>query len=252
MTRSTFLAALALAGCSQQQAADTPPVAEPPAVVIVPEPSGSMTTAPEPKAQPAAPVQPPSPPPAFAFTPDLTGQALPRVVAPQIPVKLPGERFGGEPKPRATPAKFLNPETTARDNYALPPILPAKPVAANPAAPPEKVPLNLGARTGDIPAKPVLPVAAVVTPRARDVNLPPPAPVLGRPLNDRVPLDDPTAEAGNAVVVAGAAKVPLTTSGFLKVAVPDPFELGAQVKPNVPAAAEPAVAPVAVNPQRVK
>lgn len=153
---------------------------------------------------------------------------------------------------RATPAKFLDPETTARASYVPPPILPAKPVAAKPAAPPEKMPLGLGAGAGDVPAKPVLPVVAVVTPRARDVNLPPAPPVLGRPLNDRVPLDDPTAEAGNAVVVAGAVPVPLGVSGFLKVAVPDPFELGAQVKPNVPPAVEPAVAPVEINPQRVK
>ena len=84
------------------------------------------------------------------------------------------------------------------------------------------------------------------------MNLPPAAPVLGRPLNERVSLDDPTGELGNAVVVSGAAKVPAPANGFVKVSVPDPFELGEQVKPKVPATAEPSAAPVTVNPQRVK
>ncbi len=203
----------------------------------------------DPKPQPPAPVQLP---PTFAFAADLTGQALSRVVSPQVPVKLAGERFGGEPKPRAVPAKFLDPDSTARASYALPPVLPAKPGEPKLAAPPEKVPVGLGAGADDVPAKPVLPVAPVVTERARDVNLPPPAPTLGRPLNDRVPFDDPTSETGNAVVTAGTVAVPLATSGFLKVTVPDPFELGEQVKPSVPAAAEPSAAPVVVNPQRVK
>jgi hypothetical protein len=40
--------------------------------------------------------------------------------------------------------------------------------------------------------------------------------------------------SGNATVVANAVPVTLAPSGFLKVTVPDPFELGAQVKPGVP------------------
>lgn len=96
------------------------------------------------------------------------------------------------------------------------------------------------------------PVAAADTPRARDVNLPPPAPTLGRPLTDRVPLDDPTSDLGNSVIVSSSAKVLLSLSSFLKVVVPDPFELASQVKPKVPATAEPSAAPVVVNPQRVK
>ncbi len=114
------------------------------------------------------------------------------------------------------------------------------------------MPVDFGAGADGAPAKPVLPVAVVETERARDVNLPPPAPVLGRPATDRVSLDDPTGEFGNAVVVAGAVKVPLAVSGFQKVAIPDPFELAEHVKPKVPATAEPSVQPVPVNPQRVK
>jgi hypothetical protein len=146
----------------------------------------------------------------------------------------------------------LEPVALAPAKHALPPVPFAKFAAAKPANPPEKVPLDLGSGTHDVPAKPVLPVAKVETPRARDANLPPPAPVLGRPASDRVPFDDPTAEIGNAAVAGSSVKVAMSPSEFRKAEVPDPFELGAQVKPKVPATAEPSAKPVVVNPQRVK
>jgi hypothetical protein len=156
------------------------------------------------------------------------------------------------PKPRTVPNRILDPDANPRASYAPPPLLPARPAALRPVSPDEKVPVNFGVGAENGPAKPVLPVAAVVTERARDVNVPPPAPVLGRPASDRVSLDDPTSELGNAEVVAGAAKAALAPSGFLKVDVPDPFELAEQVKPKVPPSAEPSPAPIPVNPQRVK
>ncbi len=250
--RVVFLLApypLLLAGCAQPQAAESASEAEPVKVAIAPQPVN--TPAADPKAQP--PAQPaPTPPPTFAFPADLAGQAIARVVAPDVSRPLPVERVGLASKPRAVPAKVLDPDAITRAKYVPPPVLPASAVASRPAAPPEKVPLNLGAGADNIPAKPVLPVAAVVTERARDVNLPPAAPTLGRPVTDRVSLDDPTSEFGNAAVVAGQVKVPLAVSGFFKAVIPDPFELGEQVKPKVPAAAEPSPAPVPVNPQRVK
>jgi len=88
--------------------------------------------------------------------------------------------------------------------------------------------------------------------RSRDVNRPPALPTLGRPLAERVSLDDPTAEFGHAAVVNPAVKVPLAPSAFLKVSLPDPFEYGEQVKPKLPPAAEPGLTPVPVDPPRVK
>ena len=84
------------------------------------------------------------------------------------------------------------------------------------------------------------------------MNLPPALPKLGRPLNERVSLDDPTAELGNAAIANPVVKVPLTPAAFLKVGIPDPFELGDQVKPKVAPADEPGLTPVPVNPRRVK
>lgn len=248
MTRSTLLVVFVLAGCAQQQ----PPVPDPePAVVIAPEP---VAPAPEPAPQPPAPPvpKPLEPPPTFKFTPDLTGQAVSKVVTPNIPMELRVDRFGGEPKARPVPAKYLDPAPLAPVVHALPPVFPAKPGATKPVAPREQVPLALGAGAHALPAAVVLPVAPVVTERARDVNLPPPAPMLGRQGVERVPFDDPTSEVGNAVVVTNAVPVPLGVSGFLKVAVPNPFELAEQIKPSVPPAAEPSARPVEVNPQRIK
>jgi hypothetical protein len=243
--------ALALAGCGQQTS--EAPHGQPAAVALAPQPVAG-----EPKVQPVAavpqPQQPKSEPPGptFTFTPDLTGKGLSHVVAPSVVGSLSGDHARAVPKPRTVPSKVMDPDATGRASYEPPLLLPPKPVASRPGNPPEKVPINFGAGADDVPAKPVLPVTPVVTERARDVNVPPPAPVLGRPASDRVSLDDPTSELGNAEVVAGVVKAPLAQSGFLKVVVPDPFELADQVKPKVTPGTEPSPAPVTVNPQRVK
>lgn len=253
ITRYSSLVTLLGSGCAQQQAAESASEPAVVAVVIAQPVSGPGADAlpqPAPAAQPPAPPAPP--PPTFAFPADLTGQGLARVVAPDVTRPLPAERVGAGPRPRAVPEKVLDPDAFARVGFAPPPVLPPRPTAPKPVAPPEKVPVNFGAGADGGPAKPVLPVAVVATERARDANLPPPAPVLGRPVADRASLDDPTGEFGNAAVVAGVVPVPLAASGFQKVAIPDPFELAEHVKPPVPAPAEPSAQPVPVNPQRVK
>ncbi len=252
ITRYSSLVTLLGSGCAQQQAAESASEPAAVAVVIAPDVPGGASMTPAPAQPPAQPPAPPAPPPTFAFPGDLTGRGLARVVAPDVTRPLPAERVGAGPRPRAVPEKVLDPDAAPRAGFAPPPVLPPRPTAPKPVAPPEKVPVNFGAGADGGPAKPVLPVAVVATERARDATLPPPAPVLGRPVADRASLDDPTGEFGNAAVVAGAVKVPLAASGFLKVAIPDPFELAEHVKPPVPATAEPSVQPVPVNPQRVK
>jgi hypothetical protein len=234
----------ALAGCSQQPShVESAQAADPPTVVVAPRPAAAQ---PKPKVETLPPA-----PTTFPFPADLAGKAVEKAVAPNVTRPLPAERAGSAPLPRAIPAKLLDPDPVARARYAPPPLLPAKSAVPKPVAPKERLPLDSGAGT-PLPEKPVLPVSAVVTPRARDVNLPPPAPALGRPASDRVPFDDPTNDFGNAEVVSGSVKVPLSPSSFLKASVPDPFELGAQVKPKVPASAEPSAAPVPLNPRRAR
>lgn len=233
-----------VAGCSQQPtAAPAPPDLS--QVQLAPD-------APAVAAAPGAPQQPaaPAPPPEFAFAPDLGGRAVARAVAPNLSKPLAVERAPNVPKARAVPERVLNPEAGDRARFVPPP--PALPPlsGARPAPPAERVPLDLGARADAPPAKPVLPVAAVATPRARDASLPPPAPVLGRQYAERASLADPTEEAGNAAATANTVAVALGVAGFVKVSVPDPFELGDQVRPRVPAAADPSALPVPVNPAR--
>jgi hypothetical protein len=192
------------------------------------------------------------PPVASPYPIDIGGRAVERAVAPNLPALPPTERFGTAPMPRIIPTRLLNPEANANVNLALPPVMPAKPVPALLVQPPERVPFDIGNGAAALPAKPALPVAAAVTERSRDVNLPPPLPMLGRPLADRVSLDDPTAELSNAAIANAPVKVPLTSAAFLRVWLPDPFELAEQIKPKVPPSAEPGLSPVPVNPRRVK
>ncbi|MBA4065536.1 MAG: hypothetical protein C0501_17835 [Isosphaera sp.] len=250
-TRYSVLIPLGLVGCSPP-AADGPAPAAPNVVLAAPAPT------PDPPAVPVAarpdPAPPPKPadPPPFEYPADLGGRAVARVVAPGLPPLPPAERFGAAPRLRTPPARLLDPDPVSKVRYVPPPLTVPTAVAVRPAAPRERVPADLGAGAADVPARPTFPVAAGVTERARDVNLPPPLPTLGRPPADRVPFDDPTAEAAHAAVTGPAVRVPPPRAGFLRVAVPDPFELGGQVRPRVPPAAEPGLVPVVVDPRRVK
>ena len=95
-----------------------------------------------------------------------------------------------------------------------------------------------------------MPTSPVETPRARDVKVPPDLPPLARQLPDRASLDDPTADAGNAAVVARSVAVMLAVAPFVRVSLPDPFELAEQVRPVVPPPAEPGLQPVPADPRR--
>jgi hypothetical protein len=254
MPRRFFLvAALGLAGCSQQPAPPAAPNAVAVAAVNPPAPPPAVALPPAPAApQPPAKVEPPAPPPAFAFPADTAGKALPAVVAPRVPAAPPVERFGAAPVGRTPPARVVAPDVPGKIVYAAPPLLPAPAAGLKPVAPPERVPFDLGSGAAAVPTRPVLPEAPVATPKARDVNLPPDLPPLAREVKDRASLDDPTAEPANAGIVTRSPVPALGPAAFLRVALPDPFELGAQVKPAVPAAAEPAGTPVPVNPPRPK
>lgn len=238
-------------GCSQAQPDAPAPAVDLSKVQLVPDAPGvPASVIPQPPAQPPKPPEPP--PPEFKFAPDLGGKAVARAVAPNITKPLALDRTPPAPKPRAVPERVLNPDAVTRADFAPPPLLPPKPPAAKPTNPAERVPLELGVGADAPPAKPVLPTAAVETPRARDVNLLPPPPALGRQYTERASLDDPTTETGNSAATANTVPVALAPSAFLKLGIPDPFELLEQVKPKVPATAEPSALPVPVNPPRAK
>jgi hypothetical protein len=255
MTRFAPLAlSLGLFGCGQQPA-DTPapgPATQTPANVVVAAGPTEPSSATQPVTALVSQAQPKPPePPAFEYPADLGGKAVQKAVAPDRPA-LAAEGFATGPKPRKLPVRLLDPDPVAKVRHSLPPLLPKKAASVKPIAPPERVPVALGAGADDVPARPTFPIAAGVTERARDVKLPPAMPTLGRPLSERVSLDDPTAEVGNAAITSPPVKVSVAPAAFLKVSVPDPFEFGSQIKPKVLPTADPGLAPVVVDPQRVK
>ena len=242
--------ALLLGGCAQQPQAEAQPQGQSVAVEVKnPEPdaAGSIEQPVVPKTGESNPAPIP-----FEYPADLGGRAVVKAVTPSAPPPVPTPRAGDLPKARALPTRLLNPETITKAAYTPPPVLPAKSVAVQLVPPVERVPVDIGNGAGALPAKPTLPVAVPITERSRDVSLPPPLPTFGRPLADRVSLDDPTAEFGNAAIASPLVKVPLTPAAFLRVGLPDPFEMAEQIKPKVPPSAEPGLTPVPINPRRVK
>jgi hypothetical protein len=254
MLRTTIvLSALGLAGCAQRSEQQTVAVAAPVIALDQPAPPVPPLTPDKPEAKPATPAaQTPvaQTPAGFEYPADLGGQAVSKAVAPEVPAVTTAERFGKTPRPRKVSSKLLHPEHVAATSYTPPPVQQARLGNVRIGSPKEVIPLDLG--HGVLGARPSMPIAAGITERARDVNLPPTMPTLGKPAADRVSLDDPTGELGHAAIIAPVVSVPLAPSEFTKVSLPDPFELAAQVKPNVPPKDQPGLQPVPVSPPRIK
>ncbi|MFO0825232.1 MAG: hypothetical protein U0792_19285 [Gemmataceae bacterium] len=254
MIRSALLLNVVFVGCSQNpEQSPAAPTAEVTAAVAAVASDGSPNPIEPIAARPQPQPKPPEPPTVFDYPADLGGKAVVKAVTPTVTTPLATEKVpAATPKPQTPPSRLLDPDPITKATYVPPPVLPPKPAEARLTAPPERVPVDLGWLAEDVPAKPTFPVAAGISERARDVKLPPALPILGRPFTERVSLDDPTAEFGNAGIVAPLVKVQVPQAGFLRVSLPDPFELGEQVKPRVPPTADPGLTPVVVNPQRVK
>ncbi|MFO0805643.1 MAG: hypothetical protein U0791_21280 [Gemmataceae bacterium] len=259
MKRFIPVALIGFASCSPPAAPPEPAVEVSSATTTEPvKPTTPKVEAPAPKAEtPVVPVQPkkeeaPPPPKSFPFPAGEAGKLLPDVVRPPMPAMPATEKFGAAPKPRAASKLLNDPDALPKLTHSAPLLNSPKPATGSPTAPPERVPFDLGFGSAAVPAKPAFPEAPGINERARDVNLPPDLIPLGRQAADRASLDDPTAEPGNAMIVTKSPFPELGIAAFLRVAIPDPFELGEQVKPKVPATAEPAAAPVVVTPQRMK
>jgi hypothetical protein len=237
VTRHSSLVTLLALGC-----------ARPPAPVEL----GGVAVAAAPAAGADAPGSPaqtpatdaPDPPPAFPFPDDPAGRALPAVVAPPAGAAIPADRSAG-PKPRTPPARVESPDPPLKATFTLPPLSPGAATAGMSAIRPPVVPPTFGAWAAATPPRAKLPNPPGVTARGPDIAaVPPPAPTA-RPVTERPPADDPVAAAGDAVVTRPAAVV-LGAAGFVRVVIPDPFELAGHVR----ASPRPADEPVAVPPRR--
>lgn len=259
MKRFIPIAVFGLASCSPPAAPPEPAVEVAAATTTEPvKPATPKVETPVPKAEtPAVPVQPkketpPEPPKSFPFPAGEAGKLLPDVVRPPMPAMPAVEKLGATQKPRAASKLLNDPDALPKHTYSPPVVNSPKPATGAPSTPPERVPFDLGFGAAAVPAKPALPEAPGIAVKAPDVNELPDLVPLARQVPDRASIDDPTAEPGNAVIVTKSPFPAIGIAAFLRVAIPDPFELGEQVKPKVPAMAEPAAAPVVVNPQRVK
>ncbi len=258
--RSAFvlITVCGLASCSQHAPPPPPDVVviadptPPTSVVDVPEILPTPSAGSDPVAIAKTPAVPQPPPTTFPFPADAAGQALPNVVASPAPAPLPVERFAAVRTVRAASNRTVNPDPLPKVAYSPRPLLPAHPSGLRPIAPTERVPFDIGFGSTAVPARPALPNPPGETTRARDLNVPPPLNPVGRHLPDRASLDDPTADTGNAAIVSRSPTPDLPPAAFLKVTLPDPFELADQVKPKVAPTAEPGLAPVTVPPRRPK
>lgn len=224
-----------VAGCARQPA---PAELEPVAVVVeapVAHTPGSPGIDPPAPAKPADP-----PPPAFPFPDDPAGRALPGVVAPPQ-ATLRAERAAG-PTPRTPPARVVEPDPPAKPPLTLPPLPPGAVTSKPPNLP--RLPAGFGMWAAVAPPRATLPVPPGVTARGPNVAAVPPPPATAKPAPERPSGDDPAAAAGDAL--ARPAPVVLGVAGFVRVVVPDPFELAEHVRAVPP----PAVQPVPVPPRR--
>jgi hypothetical protein len=220
-----LLAAAAGAGVTARlMTADAPASPRPVARL---EPAAGREVAPAPR--PAAPP--------FRFAGDRGGKQVELALAPAAPAVPPPAVTG--PRPRAAAAE--------RTEFALPtPTVAAAPLpvsprrAARPSPPPERVP---AATTVILVVRlPEGPLVADRKPAA--AGLPP----LARPVPDRVSVEDPTADLSTARIVHTVLPVPRLAVPFLRLMLPDPFELAGQIR--LPPMPELATAPVTVPPAR--
>jgi hypothetical protein len=228
-------AALELASCGQSPA--------PPAVTVAPAVA-------EPKAEPA-PAEPvakngPAPVPdggTFRFPDDPGGKALAKMLTPAAPPPMPAP-VPAAPRDRKLPAFLDTPTPPLPDAASSPPRLALPPVkAVRPVPLPERVPTDLGAVIPDLPARPEIAAGSLTRIPARDLSKPAELPILSpKPVADRAPLTDPTAEFTAASVISPSLPLRTEPAGFVRINLPDPFENAEAGKIRTP---------VVENPNRV-
>lgn len=238
MSRTASLVLVFMAGCARPSSDQTPLPELPEALAVVEK--ATITAAASQNTE------------SFDIASDLGGYVVARAVALDTPALAPIERFAVAPRPRIAPVNLIDPDSLPKVILIRRPFPPPVSSTVRLDPPAERVPPDLGSGAGAVPTKPKLPFAAQPTKRSRDVNLPPPLPSLARQVADRVGFEDPTTEFGNTVVTDPRVSATFSPAPFLKVGVPDPFELAEQIKPTIPRTAEPGLTPVIVNPRRVK
>jgi len=228
----------AAAGCARSSVAlDAPLESDHPLVVVA-------QAQPAPTAVPAAT---PASQESFAFPADKGGQAMGQLLRP--PATLPAlADVPPGPRPLPPPREVAHPAVPLPRNAANPAAPPGpKTAVLRPRALPEDAPLAKQSNQPVVPALRELATGARLQVPSRNVNDPVPLTILGLPLADRVPLDDPTMEA--SVSAALAVKPPARTEPipFTPTNLPDPFANAQAVKLRTQPPEQPE--PVAATPK---
>ncbi|HEX3148848.1 MAG TPA: hypothetical protein VHR66_12275 [Gemmataceae bacterium] len=179
----------------------------------------------------------------FRFPEDLGGRALAKSLTPAVPPAL-STPAPAAPRERKLPAFLDAPTPPLPDAASSPPRLGLAPnKEARPVALPDRVPLELGGVIPELPTRAEITPGPLTRTEGRDVAKPADLPILSaKPIGDRAPLIDPTAEFTAASVISPSLPLRTTQADFVRINLPDPFEHVDAAKPRTP---------VAENPNRV-
>ena len=225
-------AVVGLLGCGQSPA---PPVVATPAVVAAQADAASDA--------PAERVAKNDPTPdggSFAFPDDAGGKALAKALTPAAPPAMPAV-LPAAPRERKLPAYLDAPTPPLPDAASSPPRLALPPIkAVRPVALPDRVPPDLGGVMPDLPPRPEVPAGSLTRIPARDLSQPAELPSLSpKPVTDRAPLADPTAEFTAASVISPTLPLRTEPAGFVRINLPDPFENADAARVRTPVVEDP-------------
>ncbi len=246
MNKSSLLAlgGFAILGCNEPPKPNEDPVA-----VVQP----ALPTVPTNGTTPIVKVQDPQTPkpvePVAKLPEDLGGKAVQKSLMPTL--TMPAEVAGPKaPKARVTDLDRgeLPAAPTAWKVPSVPLLPKVKP--AKPSIPPERAPADLGHASAEnlgavkFAEKPLVRAEAPVNAGATDV------PALARQIVERSPVEDPTAEISASKLIETIFPYPVGPLPFVKVTIPDPFELAEQLKGKLPRETEFGTAPSVVPPEK--
>ena len=239
MTRTRLLLAALAAGLTSCNQSPAPPAAAiAPAVV---DPDGEPTKGNQSIKQIAmAEPAPVADGGAFAFPDDAGGKALAKTLPPTVPPAMPASTPVAPREPKL-PDFLVAPAPPLPDAASSPPRLALAPTREpRPVPLPDRVPLDLGGVIPDLPTRPELVTGSLTRTEGRDVSQPAALPPLSpKPVADRAPLTDPTAEFTAASVISPTLPLRTEPTGFVRINLPDPFENTDAAKVRTPVAEDP-------------
>jgi hypothetical protein len=179
----------------------------------------------------------------FTFPDDMGGKALAKRLTPAVPPSMPAS-VPSAPRPRKLPAFLDAPEPPLPDAAGSPPRLALPAIKElRPTALPERIPADVGSSIADLPPLPESPAGSLTRNPAADLSKPATLPILtSKPVADRAPLTDPTAEFTAGSVISPSLPLRTEPAGFIRINLPDPFENAGTGKVQTP---------ISENPNRV-